>query len=166
MSNLIFNEGKPMYTPDLRDVGNSDPLSPVMRMEIMSEVELLNNYKDWFADGNLQEHYQELAMIYATVYDHQIAASSLLLSFMTAITKMEVERKVFVQKKGESEKTNDLLKRNQLFTHVHQFCSAQLEKNKQMTLVIKSATEKLAWYAQENKKLKKQLQDIVDAGNF
>lgn len=155
---LIFNNGEPMFSPNLK-TGATGKISPLEKMAVLSEIELMDTCGKWLAQGNdLGDHYKELAMIYSAVYDENIAMSNLLLTFQGAIVQLDVDRKLFIDKKGENEKTTEALKRNQMFMRVHQEFSAALERNNQMKLMLKNALEKVMQYKDENAALKRQVE--------
>ena len=161
-SKLVFNCGEPMFTPNLRNAP-SVTLTESDRLTIMAEMNLISTAGQWHEKTGTQEMYAELAMIYSTAYAQRIEASSLLLTFQTAITELEVQRKVHTAKHGETEKSEQAYRRNQMFMHVHQFASAMVEKNNQALLIAKNATEKLVQYATENRDLKKRLEAVKNA---
>lgn len=149
-----------MFSPNLKTQAPGK-VTPLERMAIYSEIELLDSCNKWLSQGdNLGDAYKELAMIYASVYDDKIALSNLLLTFKGAVIQLDVDRKLFIDKKGENEKTDEAYKRNQMFMRVHQEFAGMIERNNQMVIMLKNALEKVMQYKQENEKLKKENEDM------
>lgn len=163
MKSLIFNDNQPMFSPNLKTQAPGK-LSPLEKMAVLSEIELMDSCSQWLSQGdNLGDSYKELAMIYASVYDDKIALSNLLLTFQGAIVQLDVDRKLFIEKKGESEKTIEAFKRNQMFMRVHQEFAGMIERNNQMMLMLKNALVKVMFYKTEAVTLKKENEQIKKA---
>lgn len=162
----IFNEhGIPMI-PNLNDMGKYEPLPEFERAKVLSEIELMDTASNWNLQGNLEDAYRDLAAVYTGIYGDRIRLSGLLLTFQSAIAQMEAERKKYVERKGETEATQDLYRRNQMMMAVYKEFCAQLERNQQAILLVRHATDKLIYKSSEFEKLKKQLEDIKAAENF
>ena len=148
---LIFNDGKPMYSPSLKPVNNYLPATEQEKMDALTEIELMNSARHFTVDASC-DIYKEVAMLYASVYDEKIAMSNLLLAFQGAVVHMQSELNKHVREKGETSKTIATTKRNQLFMRVHREASALIERNNQVTLMLKNALDK---YAELNRRFEK-----------
>lgn len=164
MSNAKFNTG-PRYSPNLQD---PEPyvLTATDRQSIMAEMYLIDTANQWSkSDTTDANGFRELALIYSAIYDDKLGLSELLLTFKGAVIQMEIDRMDYEARKGKSERTDDLGKRNQMLFRVHKEVADMAERNQQMLLMLKSSLDQNAMLRKENKTVKTENEAMKTAYN-
>lgn len=153
-----------MYSPNLKEPPQNALLTDEIRLSIKAEVSLMNSNKEWLIlDEQQSDSYKELAMIYSAMYSDKIAISDMLLTFHGAVIQMEVDRFKYEERNGVSDKTVDLMKRNQMLIRVHKEVSDLLERNQQMVIMIRNLVDQNSKLRELAKSQQREIEAVKNA---